>query len=422
MRYLAGLVAGKGNLIPRGTLTVSDENALFPMAKLGNGLLSEMFQHGTAGADRLFTVDLNELLNLGGGFEGASIAPWVDASSGGGSAAQDAVTFHSGAKSLKCIGGAAGIGKAYVDLVVRTDEPRVAAPWLFGGGGAIAARYQIQDLGTGKFLQVGGASWGAAADLFTRTVASWGEQGPLEYQVEGWSVRQASLTTLRFICYCNQNGTVYFDDVADWPKWNLLAILGHNHAPVLVPQLRGSTDGFGASDVLKATLTPYFPSYFAYLTSAATERHARLKLVGTNVASPAGTPFAAAGAAPLICEAVLGYAKTSTRGAVGGSEEFELPQSRSDGGEYVYQHTLVDQGSVSMDLRYESDTKFREALEEISRRSGFGADTTLVVPRNDGTRVLLGRIEQRLTADVFLPDGRETTVQLTPLPFPTMVT
>src|SRR5262245_25554776 len=105
MKVLAGT---RFNLLERAALvgapTVSDQDASFPPAGLVDRRPGSPFRFGTAGADRLITYDLNELINPG--FEGwvSGLPPgWSKVEIAGGTVTEGTgAEARSGSSSLKC--------------------------------------------------------------------------------------------------------------------------------------------------------------------------------------------------------------------------------------------------------------------------------------------------------------------------------
>jgi hypothetical protein len=405
------------NLLGRGSAPVvmSDSDALFPPAKLSDGLPGNMSKFGSNGADRLITKDLNDVVNPG--FETSTLASWVDRSTGTGTKAETSVgaEVHGGAKAAKLGGGAAGVGMITQDILARAGEWRVADVWTRGDGAKLI-RYQIQNLQNGWFLAPSGVWQAAAVDLFTRSVAGYTNNGavgaPFQYQVQGWDVLQASTVTLRLIAYCNEAGFGFIDDITDYPMFNFCGVFFHNHAPVLTPQFRSSNDGFAANDVLEATLTPYQPSYYGYLAAAVGKRWVRLKLSGTNP----DTPYQG--------EVVIGYGLSAVRGpSYGWPSTFTDPQLRSEGGEYVF---LLSQaangGRRRLKFRRTVGAQYLEALQDIYFRCRGGGQPLIVIPKNGERDIMLGRIDPTWEPQRPDPGYTDDEIPIDPLPFPSIVT
>jgi hypothetical protein len=130
----------------------------------------------------------------------------------------------------------------------------------------------LQNLSTGKFLKPD-ATWQVAS------IACMSAAGDLDYQVESYTACQALLVTLKIVI---TSGT----SVADWPRWNALAVFGHNLDPGLTCELRSSTDNFGGSNVLEATGAIVQPGFFMLDAESIANRYGRRALTGTNQATP----------------------------------------------------------------------------------------------------------------------------------------
>jgi hypothetical protein len=401
VRYLAGQYL---NAVARGVVTVSDADALFPQTNLYDGLPGQQFKFGTNGADRAVTVDLNIVANPG--FETSTLASWTSSSTGTGTTAEELAIFHAGAKALKMGGGAAGVGSRYQDLIVRSGERRQLDCWLRGDA-AVSARVRVQNLQTGKYLTSAGAWDAAAQDVGSQLAAAWA-QVTRSYTVESYDTCQALTVTLRITLLCNQNGFGYADDVTDYPTLNFCGIFGHNVAPVVAPQFRSSTDNFGAVDTLEATLTPYQPTCFAYLSTPFTRRYARLKLSGTNVATP------------YLGELVLGYAEDAvTARAVEYDEALRLAQLRTIERSYVLRSKTSRQWQLPFRRHGTAATSERK---EIFDRTAGGSIPLVLIPTNAGTDVAYGRIGDELKSRWLEGVVWEDSVVFEELPFASVVT
>jgi hypothetical protein len=411
VRYISGLVAGKGNLLKRGTLTQGPgaEDSLFPRANIGDGLPSSRFRWTTAAGAEFWIVDLNEVLNSG--FE-SSLANWGDASTGTGvggvTITSVGAEVHSGTKAVKLAAGAGpGTAQAYQGIVVRSGERRFVDAWAKVTSGT--ARIQIYNTTTGRTLKNDG-TWAAGAnDVLTSTNGSYANLTK-QYQVEPFSVCQSPLVTLLISVYTSTAGGVcFFDDVTDQAAWNFLSIHGHNIAPITAAILNSSTDGFSANSFTEANLTPYQNAFFAYLSTPVYKRWAAMQLVGVNPSLP------------WFGEAILGYAETLSHNALDGmSEDFEDPQLRSAGGEYTFLQRAGDVWGLTLPFEHVSENELSEVLE-MWRRARFGGDTTVIVPRDTGTRVSLGRLQPAEGIVYQDPVVRANRLQLVPLPIPSIV-
>jgi hypothetical protein len=411
MRYISGLVAGKGNLLKRGTLSQGPgaEDPLFPRANIGDGLPGSRFKWTTAGGTEFWIVDLNEVLNSG--FE-SSLANWGDASTGTGvggvTITSVGAEVHSGTKAVKLAAGAGpGTAQAYQGVVVRAGERRFIDAWAKVSSGT--ARVQIYNVTTGHTLKSDG-TWAAGAnDVLTSTSGSYANLTK-QYQVESFSVCQSPLVTLLISAYTNTAGGVcFFDDVTDQAAWNFLSIHGHNIAPITAAILNSSTDGFSANSFTEANLTPYPNAFFAYLSNPVYKRWAAMQLVGANPSLP------------WFGEAILGYAETLSHNALDVmSEDFEDAQLRSPGGEYTFLQRAGDIWGLTLPFEHVSEAELTEILE-IERRARFGADTAVVVPRDTGIRVSLGRLQPVDSLVYQDPVVKANRLQLVPLPIPSIV-
>ena len=356
-------------------------DALFPLANLYIGRPSRPFRFDENGADLVMTAEIDRVTN--GGFEIGTLDNWTEALDGTGSTSKDVGTVHSGSASLEADGGAAGLANRFQDINVRAGERMQADVWLYGGGG-VTANAAVQNRKTGLFLSDAGV-WGAGLDPFaTQAAAAWA-QTQLAFQVESLSdCGGQSLVTLRIHLYNDDNGSAYFDDVKLYPAVNFVSIHGHNLAPVVVPELRSSSDAFVGVDDLEATLTIKRPSFYAYMGTPVYASGWRLELAGTN------------DAVPYLGEMVLGYAETIAKAQRWDySLKLQIPEVRNQTGAMeVHTSRLSDDAPRVLRLRFKqmAISEMEEMRDAIWRRSYGGDLPMVIVPYAADGDVLHGRI------------------------------
>ena len=379
------------------SVTVSDEDATFVKAYLTDGKPSLRFKFGTNGADRKVTVDLCRLINPG--LETTTLASWTQVVTGTGATADEGTIVHSGSHALKCTAGT-GTAARYQDITVRSGQRLYLDAWCRAASSG-TARIRIYNLTTAKYLTSAAAWQTASTDAATETGTSY-VQKTLAFTVESWATCQASTVTLRVTLACEgATGIAYFDDVCVYPAVNFCAVIGHNIAPIVVPEVHSSTDNFSSSDTTEATMTPLRPAFYSSFTSA-TKRYWQLKLSGTNVATP------------YIGELVLGYIETAD---VAQRYEWTLTSKQPNvryenmGREaWVYRQTQDEVRDLRLEFRWVQDSAQVKAFrDEILRRSGFGEFPVIIVPYHLEPEVIHGRVPteneiKRILLDVWDSD------------------
>lgn len=157
-----------------------------------------------------------------------------------------------------------GTAASYTITVRAGERRRVTS-----GG---VSNVKVQNLSTGKYLTNAGAWQVASANCLTGAAS-------LDYQVESLTLCQSPTVSLKI----TQSGAV---TLSDWPRWNAIAVHGHNLDPGLTAELRSSTDNFAANNVLQATGAILQPSFWMQAAATVTSRYVRLALTGTNQATP----------------------------------------------------------------------------------------------------------------------------------------
>src|SRR3972149_6179277 len=112
MGYIKVLAGPKVNILERGLVTSSSENALFPRPLLYDGRPSRPFRFAAAAANDHVTVDT--CLTQDPGFESwidaTTPEKWVKTTSGGGSVNREATVIDTGISSCKVSSTGAGAG------------------------------------------------------------------------------------------------------------------------------------------------------------------------------------------------------------------------------------------------------------------------------------------------------------------------
>ena len=357
-------------------------DASFPIANLYDGAPSKPFKFGSAPADPYITVDLDRLGGYGDmeAWTGGTPNGWTEVNTGTGAVTQDVVNFHGGASAALMTGGT-GSASIYRDTTVRAGERLTLEAWLAGDGTA-SARIRVQNLQTGKYLTSAGAWQVAAADVDSRSIASYA-QTLKDFTVEGYAVCQVPTVTLRITLLCNQSGSSIADDVAVYPHVNVASIHGHNIDALNALQLRSSTDAFVGVDTLEATLAMQQPAFYGYLATAIKRRWLRLKLVGTNTS------------AVMLGEFWLAYAETASRGAQWGFTVITVEdqvRTESEAAEVtVFSLSQHARREVTLHFRPRNATQHAEFRDDLLRRCRGGKYPAIVIPVDDEPLILHGR-------------------------------
>ena len=192
------------------------------------------------------------------------------------------------------------------------------------------------------------------------------------------------------------------------------SVHGHNiDSGISAIQLRKSSDNFGASDVLVATMTKATPTFFTSFASTSF-RYWRLKFVGTNTASPA--PIA-------IGEWVLGVKSSLTNAQlIDWSYEEDMPQDRQSGGniKQAFAVNLSDhrQRHVTLSFAAQSYAERDEILAMLTA-SQFGVEPIVFVPDPNDVIVIHGRMPKSIVWERLpgVTGGHRTTFTIEEDPF-----
>lgn len=231
---------------------------------------------------------------------------------------------------------------------------------------------KIQNLTTGKYL-TSGAAWQVA----TANVLSG--SGTVTYQVEDFATCQAA-TVILAVTVTTGGGCT------DWPRWNCLAVFGHNLDPGLTVEARSSTDNFSGSNVLKATMAVKQPLFYSYVPAGVDERYVRLAMTGTNQA------------AAWYGLVMPTWIETAARNQQWGYEmRYDQPEVRHEtqtGKAWVYPLTYYPRRIVKLTFDRRSDAQWREGRDEWMVRTQGGVYYSLVEPIDDEALIVYGRLDK----------------------------
>lgn len=394
------------NLLSRGTTTLSTGSAAsgYPLTYLYDGKPSVPLVLAAAGN---FTVDVDGDLLQGIGacetFSGGVATGWTNGSTGTGVLAQGsgAGFFHGGSSSQKVTSGAAGVGRAQVDKVVRAGEVISGDFWLKTDGTATIC-VRLQDLSTGKFWD--GSAWqSSASNWTTHNTTTWTEKTPTAATVDTAANLRAGATTLRLsfvVDSATAAGDGYFDDVAIWPSVDFVGIFGHNIPIGATVELKSSTSSGWGSPTTEATLTVYQPSFYALLAAPVAKRYWRLQVTD-----------AIADAARYVGELAISSAVTLTRAP---DYPIRSPRSwRTGRGETVLGHPHVaqraSQPTRTLDVTWSTSTaaEWREVRDSIFLAAAGDFRDIVLIPRDDDPETcIFGRLAPTIAEDQVILDYR----------------
>ena len=171
---------------------------------------------------------------------------------------------------------------------------------------------------------------------------------------------------------------------------SICGVHGHNiDSGVTAIQLRKSSDNFSGSDVLVATMTKAFPTFFVTFGSTSF-RYWRLKFVGTN-------------AAPIeVGEWVLGAKSTLTNAQLivnPWAYNEIMPQNRQVGTNvpqaFANNLTTARQRSIEISFLAKSYAE-RDELRDLFTDTKFGEEPLVCVPDPDDEIIIHGRLSGSL--------------------------
>jgi hypothetical protein len=223
--------------------------------------------------------------------------------------------------------------------------------------------------------------------------AYWATEGGTAYAqkttavtVEDFAANQSAVTYLELTADDTSTSGLLIEDAYVWPTWNAVVVAGHNIEPGMVTEARSSTDNFGASNVLEATMAIRRPSFYSYLSAPSTKRWAKLALTGTQSAQ-AGAVF--------VSELAVTYMETATVGPSDGMKIKYIPdqvRNTSPGG--VVRATKNSEERRALQMTFDRvdpvyTTEAREARDEIVRRSDLGVWPIIIAPLNAITDLII---------------------------------
>jgi len=410
IRVLAGQ---KFNLIERGIVTVSSEDALFPRPLLYDGRPSRPFRFAAAGADDHVTIDT--CLTQDPGFESwvdaSSPAKWTKTLTGSGAVDREATIIDTGTYACK-LSASSSVGLAMVEQLVEAragDDLYVVAR-----GRAETAldtlELYVGNQKTGKWLTSGG--WVSSFVPFIATGATSYQTLALAFQVESMDECLTDLVPLRLIARHLQDpvsypGAVYVDNFRLLPAIDFASIHGANIDRAVDVELRSSSDPTFASSTLRATLTKRIPAFYGLLGSPiSADQHWRFLFGGGGISAINSAPIS-------LGEVVLGRALTLARRPDYGWEikqlEADVATETPTGEVYSYAQAKWARRVLGMQFRFFSAADMEEQLREVFQRCRGRRYPLVIVPDDTRPEVLHGRIDRSWAAKRRLVNAYDDT-------------
>lgn len=377
------------NLLSGASLTVTNEDALFPKAKAIDGVPGSVFKFASDGTNRDVVADTgNDIPN--GDFEAAFVGGLPTAAwgkSAGATLTRSTSSPFDGAACLRVTGGLTEDG--YIDVTVRPGE-RLQLDGAGSGDVTNPWRFKVRNLWTGKELN-SSAAWVSSAFITGSAAADWGPLLAGPFQVEH-PAGSPETVVLRFEFYGSSVGSgLGYDSLVLTSAANFAAIIDHNivrgaAAPVVAWSLDGSS--FTTAGTLPITAP------CAYVTfSTIYARHWRFRVPVEN-----GTPVS-------YGELVVGYAETAGRAQDYGWQldhvDHQVRHALPFGGEAVYRLPGFPQRRLSLSLKPSAEAEWLEVLDTLWRATHGGALPVVIVPWDAEPTVIHGRLR------ATLPSARE---------------
>jgi hypothetical protein len=274
-------------------------------------------------------------------------------------------------------------------------------------------RVRITNAETNNSLQTGGLSWGASAYCLTRTSSVYGLM-TIDFTLESfYDCGRQNYATMYFDLTTNSLENVLYDDFDVWPMVDVVAVAGHNLDVSAAPQFRSSTDNFGASNALAATMAVKRPTFYSKLVSPVLDRYVQLQLPRANVRG-----------IPKIGELFAGQAFTPAR-AVSALSPAEVTYNRRQVASDIQVFNLADEDerTLGLPMHLLTDAHFKEFRDEIvARCEGSRYPLFLVYDDlTDGETAVFGRLASASTLKRIPISQRETTLMVKEMPFATAV-
>lgn len=421
LRYITGDPTA-WNYLALGTVSYSDQNALFPWTGVVDGVPGTIGQFNTQGSALFVKWDLHLNGNMTT-WAGGDPTGYTDISTGTGSVTQDSVTFHGAPSSARLTGGASGVGALRRIYVVRPGDLWKASFRLTNNASG-TMDVQIRNLDTGDYLGVGdswqssqtyrfqNATTGGAFDLSTAT-----------FRIQTHEIVGQDVCTLEVIVRKSTNDNGWVDNWIVIPGADYFSVHGHNVglangiAGVL---MSGSDDDSAYSDYFDgdALVNPRYPSFYEIIASPEYHQFWRL--------SYAGTPTS--GRAVYYGEIVLSQVQTALAyphfGYTWVHRKVQTRTTTPGGVTKVYRRALARnyERSLSLNFRPRTDAVRTSFRDDVWVRSDGGAHPSILIPDDTKPEVLFGRFMDSFEAERQFLTIHETDLAFVEEPFPVVIT
>lgn len=424
MRYVAGQLL---NFLEQArAITLSpgvDGN--FPAVRLYDGYADGVCLWSANAANPYALVDLAMLDSSGAdngnldAWAGGLPSGWAVTATGGGSVVQTSVAGEMRSGSAAKLNKGAGTASLLKTYRVRSGQRLTIEAYVrIAVGGNIGL--QVYNPVTKKYLTSGGAWQTAQAYWATEAASAVYVQKTIPFTVEDFAANQSAVTYLELsvVATAGAGGSdfAFVDDAFLWPTWNAVVVAGHNIEPGLVTEARSSTDNFGASNVLEATMSVRQPAFHSYLSTPSTKRYVKLLMTGTQSAQ-AGAVYAGELVVTYL-EAALSF----------GQYDWELQfmdeqvRNTSRAGKVFATPLMTDaRRLLRMSFKPRNDAAYREMRDDIVRRSRGGQWPLVIVPTDGEDIVIHGRMDSswRVIRHFLNQWEDDLTVSESPLPLVT---
>jgi len=330
----------------------------------------------------------------------------------------------SGAQSCKLTLAAAGAGNKASAVKVIDDIPsgqRRNVACALRGDATIYARTRVYCPETAQYLKSDGtwdAVGAAAVDLKTLLAAGFVAQGVVTFTMPTYAASGRARLSLWLIAIAEEaanTGAAYVDDFFTWPSAD--TFLAHAHrltvaGPVVLRWLASATGAFaGEETTVESSIAIVENRLYHHEATPSDLRYHRIQTVGTNWEAGSYGELALAQAATLL-EGPQ-YPMRSTR---------QLPQIRTEG-EYGGM-SVVRLGNIAREVlefrwQFESAANREQFIREVERRTCGGACPCWLIPRDDESLVVFGRLQEMWTDSRTTPEmWLDAVVRMSEEPYP----
>jgi hypothetical protein len=327
------------NLLPSSAAVLAPllspvaEDSLQPMSATYDGRTNQLGLFTAEAVKPCIQFDLNQIADSNG--ENQSVAAWLGS---GGTISTDATVYYAGARSVKLTHTSAA--SRYQDILRRAGEPFALSMALRSDGTVTAAIY-VRNLETGSWLASNG-TWSSSSTAFASRIGSWTLTSPVTATVESQAACGSDIARLRVTFSLSASGSVWFDDLAYVPGYNLAAAAGHCMPASSAYTFRCATfaatpAGADPTATTTASCAPIRPTCYVSFPATRYERWVRFYLGYCSDATPMPT---GAGELVLAYASELGQGHNwsfgwnrsdATRVVIEGPDGHRYPQVRGSG-------------------------------------------------------------------------------------------